>query len=266
MAQQDTYAFDNARAIQRQRHATLARLFDPGTVRHLEATGVGPGWRCLEVGAGGGSIAMWLCDRVGVDGAVVATDLDTTVLRDLSRPNLDIRVHDVLVDDLPADEYDLVHMRLVLAWLGDTAAALDRLVAALRPGGVLVAEEMDFAGVAVDARLDARRREAFERVVAAHNDVLGRSHRFDAFYGRRVAGDLSAAGLVDVDAEGRVGMWRGGADGGLIWKLTIDQLRDEMIASGIASEEDVEVALALCDDPDLAVLSQVVMAAWGRRP
>jgi SAM-dependent methyltransferase len=266
MAQQDTYAFDNARAIQRQRLATLARLLDPGSVRHLEATGVGPGWRCLEVGAGNGSIAAWLCDRVGADGTVVATDLDTTVLRDLSRPNLDVRAHDVIVDELPQDEYDLVHMRLLLAWLPDPALALDRLVPAVRPGGALVAEEMDFAGTALDPRLDAPRREAFERVIAAHNDVLGRSHRFDPFYGRRVAGDLTEAGLAEVAAEGRVAMWRGAADGGLIWKLTIDQLRDEMVASGIASEEDVEVALALCDDPELAVVSPVVMAAWGRRP
>jgi SAM-dependent methyltransferase len=266
MAHQDTYAFDNALAIQRQRLATLARLFDPGSIRHLDATGVAPGWRCLEVGAGNGSIAEWLCDRVGAEGTVVATDLDTTVLRDLSRPNLDVRVHDVVVDDLPEGEYDLVHMRLVLAWLADPALALHRLVAALRPGGVLVAEEMDFAGTALDPRLDAPRRQAFERVIAAHNEVLCRSHSFDPFYGRRVAGDLTDAGLAEVAAEGRVGMWRGGADGGLIWKLTIDQLRDEMVASGIASEQDVVVALALCDDPELAVVSQVVMAAWGRRP
>src|ERR671925_2230443 len=71
---QDTYAFDNARAIQRQRLAARARLLDPGSTRHLDAIGVRPGSRCLEVGAGSGSIAAWLCDRVGPDGTVVATD------------------------------------------------------------------------------------------------------------------------------------------------------------------------------------------------
>src|ERR671936_3170110 len=109
-----TYAFGNAQEIQRERLATLASLFDPGTVAVLEPLGVGPGWRCLEVGAGGGSIASWLCERVAPDGAVVATDLDATVLRGLSHPNLEVRVHDVVVDDLPFDEFDLVHLRLVL--------------------------------------------------------------------------------------------------------------------------------------------------------
>jgi protein-L-isoaspartate O-methyltransferase len=109
---QHRYAFDNTRTIQRRRLAALARLLDPGSVRDLEATGVGPGRRCLEVGAGNGSVAAWLCDRVGAAGTVVATDLDTTVLRDLSHPKFDVRAHDVAVDDLPEDEYDLVHMRV----------------------------------------------------------------------------------------------------------------------------------------------------------
>jgi hypothetical protein len=69
-----------------------------------------------------------------------------------------------------------------------------------------------------------------------------------------------------VDAEGRVAMWRGGEDGGRIWRLTIDQLRDEMIASGVVTADDVDAALALCDDPEAAVVSQITMAAWGRRP
>src|SRR5262252_7035337 len=53
------YAFDNAAAQTPARFSALARIFDPGTVRHLSAIGVGEGWHCLEVGGGGGSIASW---------------------------------------------------------------------------------------------------------------------------------------------------------------------------------------------------------------
>jgi hypothetical protein len=69
-----------------------------------------------------------------------------------------------------------------------------------------------------------------------------------------------------VDAEGRVAMWRGGEDGGRIWRLTIEQLRDEMIASGVVTADDVDAALALCDGPEAAVVSHIAMATWGRRP
>src|SRR5438034_3794011 len=45
---------------ERQRLRALSDIYDPDTIRHLEDLGVGTGWRCLEVGAGEGSIARWL--------------------------------------------------------------------------------------------------------------------------------------------------------------------------------------------------------------
>jgi hypothetical protein len=63
-----TYAFDNSWELARQRLDAIEAWFDPGTIRHLTERGVAPGWHCLEVGAGGGSIAAWLGDRVGPAG------------------------------------------------------------------------------------------------------------------------------------------------------------------------------------------------------
>jgi ubiquinone/menaquinone biosynthesis C-methylase UbiE len=154
-----TYAFRNAREAQDERLRALEAALDPGTITELEAVGVGPGWRCLEVGAGGGSIAAWLSDRVAPEGSVLATDLDTSVLQRLSRPNLEVRPHDVLRDELPEAEFDLIHLRLVLAWLPEPQRALQRLVGALKPGGWLVAEEMDFGSIAADPRVDQTGRE-----------------------------------------------------------------------------------------------------------
>jgi protein-L-isoaspartate O-methyltransferase len=262
---EETYAFDNARAIQRTRLQTLAELLDPGTARHLEAVGVQRGWRCLEVGAGSGSIALWLADRVGPEGTVVATDLDTTVLSELSRPNLTVRTHDVMSDALPEAEFDVVHVRLLLAWLAEPPRVLRSLVAALKPTGRLIAEEMDFVSVVPDPRMEARAAEALRRVAAAHDAVLAARHGFDPYYGRRVAGDLADAGLADVGCEGRAAMWRGGEAGGAIWRLTLVQLRDEIVADGLASADDVDRVVALSDDPAFSSVSPLVMAAWGRR-
>jgi SAM-dependent methyltransferase len=265
-ADEETYAFQNVRAVQRERLRALEAVLDAGTVQQLESLGVGLGWRCLEVGAGGGSIAAWLCDRVAPDGAVVATDLETTVLREVSRPNLEIRVHDVLKDDLPQGKFDLVHLRLLLAWLSEPQTALQRLIAALKPGGWLLAEEMDFASVAADPRVGAAAQNVFARVVAAHNAVLAAQHTFDPHYGRRVAGDLVDAGLADLACEGRASMWRGGEAGGRVWRLTFTQLREPMLASGLVTSADIDEAVALCDQPGFWFASQITMAARGRRP
>jgi 2-polyprenyl-3-methyl-5-hydroxy-6-metoxy-1,4-benzoquinol methylase len=264
--QERAYAFANAEAAQRERLRTLEALNDSGTKHQLNARGVAGGWRCLEVGAGGGSIAAWLCDRVAPDGAVLATDLDTTILGELSHPNLDVRAHDVLVDDLPAAEFDLVHMRLVLAWLPEPRTALRRLVAALRPGGWLVAEELDFASAVPDPAMGAEACARFTRLVEAHNAVLAEHHGFDFTYGRRLAGDLAGAGLTEGGCEGRASMWRGGEAGGLIWRLTIAQLRETMIADRRMRAADLDAAMTLCGEPRFSSLSPVMVAAWARRP
>jgi 2-polyprenyl-3-methyl-5-hydroxy-6-metoxy-1,4-benzoquinol methylase len=266
MSDRQTYAFDNAREVQRERLRALEAVLDAGTTAILEARGVQRGWRCLEVGAGGGSIAEWLCARVGPEGHVVATDLDTTVLQARSHPNLEVRVHDVLHDDLPEQEYDLVHLRLVLAWLGEPSRPLQRLVSALKPGGWLVAEEMDFVSVVPDPRIGAEAAALFARVVDAHHLVLAERNSFDPTYGRRLLGDLEDAGLVELDAEGRAGMWRGGEAGARAWKLTLTQLREPLVESGRVTASDVDLAVARCDDREFSFISQVTVAAWGRRP
>src|SRR4051794_17870088 len=108
------YVFDNAWERGRARLATVEELLDPGSERHLARAGVGRGARCLEVGAGGGSIARWMCERTGPDGSVVATDLDTRYLDTLQVPNLEVRRHDIVTDPLEDGTFDLVHARLVL--------------------------------------------------------------------------------------------------------------------------------------------------------
>jgi hypothetical protein len=76
-----------------ERLAGIEATWDPGTWALLESIGVGPGWRCLEAGAGGGSIAAWMAERVGPDGSVLATDIDTTHLEPLGGGVLEVRRH-----------------------------------------------------------------------------------------------------------------------------------------------------------------------------
>jgi SAM-dependent methyltransferase len=249
------YAFDNALPAQLQRLRTLEEIFDAGTFRHLEALGVDETHRCLEIGAGGGSVATWLSERAG---SVLATDLDTRYLQ--QRPNLEIRVHDLLAHELPENAFDLAHLRMVLAWIPDRAEALKRLNAALKPGGVLLAEELDFASVVPDPRMPDG--ELLMRALAAHHEVLVARSGFDPHYGRKLTGDMEAAGFARVQGEGRATMWRCGEAGGRIWELTLSQLSDAMIEAGTMSAREVDAAIEMCRE-SLCSLSPLLFAAWG---
>src|SRR5262245_42077766 len=126
------YVFDNAAEQTASRFLALSRVFDEGTMHHIERLGIRHGWRCLEIGAGGGSMAAWLAARVAAPGRVLATDLDTRYLDRLRLPNLEVRRADVVVDQLPAGAFDLVHARLVVMHLADPEAALRHMAAAVK--------------------------------------------------------------------------------------------------------------------------------------
>lgn len=261
-----TYAFGNQRPGQADRLQLLAELLDEETFTLLAARGVRPGWRCLEVGAGGGSVAAWLCRQVAPGGRVLATDIDTTVLSQLSHPNLDVRTHDILTDPLPDAAFDLVHARLLLAWLTDPHAGLAQMAAALKPGGCLIVEDMDFLPVAPDPRLGQDTQDLFCRVVDAHLTVLAAQHAFDPYFGRRTAACLADAGLASIGSAGRLGIWQGGQPGGRVLQLTLIQLRDQLAASGLVTAGEVDSVIDLCGDPRLRFMSQATVAAWGYRP
>src|SRR5262245_66628462 len=61
-----TYPISNADPDEERRLTLLESLVDPGTIQRLSNLDVGPGWRCLEVGAGRGSIAKWLSEKVEI--------------------------------------------------------------------------------------------------------------------------------------------------------------------------------------------------------
>ena len=141
-----TYLFDQAWRQEHDRLRALEALFDDASTYHLDRLGVSPGWRCLEVGAGACGVARWLAGRVGPTGQVLATDLDPRFLDSHGRDNLKVTRHDILADPLPDACFDLAHARAVLEHTPNRHQALARMVAAVRPGGWVLVEDVDFGG------------------------------------------------------------------------------------------------------------------------
>src|SRR5262245_18941002 len=136
------YTWDNAMDEGRRRLALLERFLDPGTFRRLETIGVGEGWRCLDVGAGGGTVCEWLTRRVGATGRVCAVDVDARFLRALNHPRLEVREADILDTDLPDACFDLVHARWTLMHIPARDRVLLKLIELLKPGGTLFSRRL----------------------------------------------------------------------------------------------------------------------------
>ena len=258
------YLFDHADRAERERLAAIEAGLDPFTIEHLEKIGVREGWRCLEVGAGAGSIAEGLCRRVGPGGRVIATDLQTKFLEAIDAANLEVRKHDITREEHDPNAFDLVSSRKVLEHLADPAVALRRMAVAVRPGGWLYVEDTDLASF---MRVSFPHRERFERAYAKFLEALS-SAGFQPKLGVRLGDELRAVGLKDVCLKGMTGEWTGGSDhpGGKVYRMTIERLRERMIKAGLLSNEEIDQLLADIQSPEFHSITGIHCAAWGRKP
>ena len=257
-----SYVLDNAAPETLTRFSALSELYDATTVRHLERIGVGADWGCWEIGAGPGSIARWLAQTVGTEGSVLATDIDTRFLEQDRPANLEVCRHDVVTDPLPARKFDLIHARLVLVHLPNREKVLDRMVAALKPGGWLLTEEFDsFSAPAAPARCPwestLNSAMAFRELMAARG--------VDSGFGRTLLGQLRDRELHDLHAEGRTLMMQGGSTSARLMKANYMQLREAIMESGKVTTTEFEQDLARLDDADFIAPLPIMWSVSGRR-
>jgi SAM-dependent methyltransferase len=250
------YLFENAWEHARRRLTLLEQCFDAGSIRWLRRVGIQPGWRCLDAGAGAGSIARWLCSQVGPDGRVLAVDLDTRLLDQLDEPNLDVQRTDLRTDTLPRHSFDLVHARAVLMHIPERQHILDQLVASLRPGGVLLLEEADqFPLAALGTGLYAEVWEAF--INSAARAGLAKD------WARHLPSELHRRGLRDIWADCEIPLYEGGSTHSEFWRLSLAQARDLVVAEGI-SPQRIDEWDSLLAEPGRWFPSVAMVAACGR--
>jgi SAM-dependent methyltransferase len=257
------YVFDRAFSRERERLDIQAEMLDAGTIRHAKALGFLSGWCCAEIGAGAGSIACWMADRITKPGRVVATDVDTRFLDHMHRKSLEVRRHDVVAAPLEESSYDFIHTRLLLMHLPERARAIKNMVSSLRPGGWLLAEDYDLGTAGFfdpPSALQVKVNEAVQRMFERTGG--------DPRHGIKLAGALRTAGLEDVEAEARLQVVSLGTRAAEPLALKLEQFREPLQKAGLVTEDEIDRAIAEIRNPvDGAVAYPPLMiAAWGRKP
>ncbi|OBI49386.1 class I SAM-dependent methyltransferase [Mycobacterium sp. E787] len=210
-----------------------------------------PGLSVLDIGCGPGTITADLAERVA-PGTVLAIDLFPGVLEvaraEVVRRNLGnvtFAAADVHRLEFPDDSFDVVHAHQVLQHVADPVRALREMRRVCRPGGIVAARDVDYAGFIWFPRLPALDlwRELYSKAA--------RANRGEPDAGRRLLSWALAAGFDDVTPTGSVWCyatpatraWWGG-----MWA-------DRILHSGVAREL---LALGLATTGELEEIS----AAW----
>ncbi|MDA8034542.1 MAG: methyltransferase domain-containing protein [Actinomycetota bacterium] len=116
-------------------------------VTALERLGLGEGWRCADVGAGTGDVAVALADLVGPTGRIYAIDRDPRARDEVAAAAAAAGEAQVVAitqagEDLVLPEpVDLAFCRFLLLHVLEPHRVLARMAAAVRPGGYVVCQE-----------------------------------------------------------------------------------------------------------------------------
>ncbi len=221
-----------------ERLRAIEKIFDPTSCQRLKSTGLTSNWRCLEVGAGAGSITQWMAGRVGEKGQVIAVDLDTRFVATLASSNVEVLEGNIQHLPLEHHSFDLVHTRYVLVHNPDAHAVLPRLLDLVKPGGWIVLEEPDFAA----ARTIAGEDSACQSVNKVNQAILQMftARGMDYSLGVKLPALLQTYDLQPFSVEVDTHLSHGASDIATMMKMSTVQLAEKYIATGAATQADID--------------------------
>lgn len=262
------YALDNAEAHGQHHLDGLSGMFDQFTVDRITETTQLSGRRCLELGAGNGSVAVWLAEQVGPDGCVVAVDIEPRLVPEHER--ITVSRLDLTRDPPPPGPFDFIHTRLVLAHLPNRDTLLAQLCDLLAPGGVILVEEFyvqpnlfgnDVLHVPAEMpelgqlwdRYNQLRGELFS-AAGVDGGFAARMHRI-----------LLDSGLVKVETVSYCRSWCGGEPGSWHALGSLQQFRPKLMERGFDGAAVDALAAGLAN-PQFQVSGRLLYSTSGRAP
>ncbi|HZN12593.1 MAG TPA: methyltransferase domain-containing protein [Blastocatellia bacterium] len=252
----------------RERLRIISRVLRPSTTSLLGRLGVGDGMTCLDVGCGGGDVTAEIASRVGPRGRAVGVDMDEAKLEIARREaeeqgirNVEFRALDIRRQEAGSG-FDLVYARFLLTHLDDPAEAVAAFRRHLRPGGLVVVEDIDFSGYFTYPECQAHRRyrELYCAVVRKRGGDPDIGPRLPSLLAEGGFDEVGVAVVQPVGTQGEVK---------LISPITMESIADVALSDGLASREEIDAVVRelyeFADNPQtLASLPRIVQA-WGRR-
>jgi len=251
----------------KERLNILARVMLPTTSQLLNRVGLRQGMKCLDAGCGGGHVSLLMASMVGPAGKVLGTDTDKEII-ELAKEDAEIaKTGNVEFRQVDAclcqshEEYDLVYARFLLSHLSEPEKCLEAMAKACRRGGIIVVEDVDFAGSFCYPICPA-----YERYVELYQKVVQRKGA-DPNIAPKLAGMLRKAGAKGIQLN-VVQPTHMQGEGKLMASMTMERISGAVISEGLATESEVQQIVNelnhAATDCETAMSLPRVFQVWGR--
>jgi SAM-dependent methyltransferase len=237
----------------------------------LDAIGIRPGARVLDVGCGPIGILAILSELVGAQGEVVGLEREPRFAQmarheaeRLGLANVVVVEADALNSGLERESFDLVHERLVMVNVPEREQLLFEMLALTAPGGAVALEDIDnVSWLCYPAH--ASWTALLEAFHAVHRAGGG-----DPFVGRRLPALLRSAGVLDVQANVQAALPQPGQYRRNHLISLIQSLRPKLIGMGVMQEQELDDHIAALTrhlaDSNTMVIEKLLVQAWGTKP
>jgi hypothetical protein len=180
---------------------------------------------------------------------------------DLGLTQVEVREGDAYDTGLPRASFDGAHMRLVLVNVPKPEWIVREMVSLVRPGEWVASFEADVEAMVLDPP-----SAEYIRLRRAYNENA-RSQGIDLFIGRRTHSLFREAGLIDISVDVAVQAHPPGHSRRPIFRDFILNVREELIAGGFITKEDLERDLSAYEsqlaDPQVVATSASIFACAG---
>src|SRR5215470_6034122 len=246
----------------------LARVLLPTTKELLDRVGLTSKMKSLDVGCGGGLVAILMAHMVGPEGLVIATDTDPDILA-LAKDDAEAaKVINVKFQQLDAcaclwhNEFDLAYARFLLSHLNEPKDCVAAMVEACLPEGTIAVEDTDFAGSFCYPSCAAyeRYKELYQKLLQLRGG--------DSNIGPKLPAMLRRAGIQGVELN-VIQLAHIYGEGKLMAPLTMSRISDALTAEGLVSEDEVQEILTelnrIAGDCETVISLPRVFQVWGNR-
>jgi ubiquinone/menaquinone biosynthesis C-methylase UbiE len=252
----------------KERLDVLARVLLPTTMQLLDRVGLIRGMKCLDVGCGGGHVAISMAITVGPEGLVIGTETDAEILEPAREDAEAAKITNVKFQQLDActclwhQEFDVAYARFLLSHLNEPENCLAAMVEACLPGGTIVIEDTDFAG-----SFCYPTSAAYERYTELYQELLQRRGG-NANIGPKLPAMLRRTGIQEIELNVIQPAHIYG-EGKLMAPLTMSRISDALTAEGLATKGEAQQMLTelnhVAADSETLISLPRIFQVWGKR-
>ena len=251
---------DAAAEKERQRLSRLEGVLDPITQDWMHTAGIAPGWRCLEIGCGSGTMLRWMAEQVRPQGRVVGIDFDPRFVEEIDDSVTEVRTADFLTADVENKHFDLAYARLLLIHLNQPLMALRRMAEAVKPGGVVLVLDLDMTPMHA-ANQEHLKADAFDRHLREVLEAWSEGGRMDPAIGSKLVELFAAADLRIEKSDRMQTVFSGRSEDAKTYSETILNSASETSLA----KDTIESLLDIFDDPSFTYHSDQINIVLGRK-